>query len=110
MIYLAVRTPKEEELHIKFIGHDSLEAAKNEISIIRERLLIDGKIPLDCYVYEADEPIYGNRAYDLDDVDFNFYVEVDPEQRKQQEEQFDKVMETLKRKAEEEEAKYGKKE
>lgn len=110
MIYLAIRTPSEEEIHIKFVGHDNVESARREISIIRERLLIDGKLPLDCFVYEADEPEYGNKAYDLDDVDFNFYVEVDPEQRKRQEEQFEKVMGTLKRKAEEEEAKYGTKE
>jgi len=110
MIYLAVRTPSEEEIHIKFVGHESVEEARNEITTIRERLLLDGKLPLDCYIYEADEPLYGNKAYDVDDVDFNFYVEVDPEQRKLQEEQFEKVMATLKQKAEEEEAKYGKKE
>ena len=44
---------------------------------------------------------------ELDDVDFNFYVEVDPEERKRQEEQFEAVMQKLKEKAEEEEAKYG---
>lgn len=107
MIYLAVITPHEEEVHIKFEGHENVETARAEINEIRSRLLLDDKIPLDCYIYEADEPLYGNQAHNVDDVDFNFYVEVDPEVRKQQEEQFEKVMATLKAKAEEEEEKYG---
>lgn len=109
MIFLAVRTPNEQEIHIKYEGHDTVESARAEITLIRERLLLDGKIPLDCFVYEADKPEYGNKAYNVDDVDFNFYVEVDPETRKKQEAQFEEVMETLKKKAEEEEKKYGSK-
>ena len=63
MIFLCVRSPKEEEYHIVYEGHETVESAKEEITYIRESLLLQGKKPFDCYVYEADEPEYGQRAY-----------------------------------------------
>jgi hypothetical protein len=73
MIWLAIVTETEEEYHIRFEGHDSVESAKNEMSTITGRLLSDGKLPLPYYVYEADEPLHGHVAHHLDDIDFNFY-------------------------------------
>ncbi len=84
-IWLAMITEDENEYHIRFDGHNTIETAKNEIKEINNRLLLDKKLPLPYYVYEADAPLNGYDAYNLDDIDFNFYKEVkqiSPEERK----------------------------
>ena len=85
-IWLAMITEDESEYHIRFDGHTSVETAKTEIAEINGRLKRDGKIPLPYYIYEADKPKYGYEAYNLDDVDFNFYKEPTPEEEQFMEE------------------------
>jgi hypothetical protein len=86
MIFLAMvvhNTPNDyNEYHIRYEGHKTLDSAKAEIAEVRSRLVKDGKAPLDCYVYEAADgvPLYGNQAYNLDQIDFNFYRDLTPEE------------------------------
>jgi len=85
-IWLAIVTQNSiedayNEYHIRYEGHASLISAKAEISEVRSRLMKDEKLPLDCYVYEADVPMYGHTPYNLDDMDFNFYRELTPEEK-----------------------------
>jgi hypothetical protein len=83
MIYLAIHIPETcEEFHIRYEGHPTVEAAKAEMEEIFNRLVVDGKLPLPYYIYEADEPLYGNEAYHLDDIDFNFYRDPSEEEKK----------------------------
>lgn len=83
MIWLAMHIPETcEEFHIRYEGHATVEAAKSEMQEIFQRLVIDGKLPLPYYIYEADEPLYGNEPYHLDDIDFNFYREPSTEEQK----------------------------
>lgn len=84
-IWLAIVTHNEvktyNEYHIRYEGHSLLDNAKKEITEVRKRLLGDDKLPLDCYVYEAETPLYGYTPYNLDDIDFNFYRELTPEEK-----------------------------
>ncbi len=87
MIFLAIVSHNKVEdnyveYHIRYQGHKSVDSAKAEITEVRSRLIKDGKAPLDCYVYESadDTPLYGNQAYNLDDIDFNFYRDLTPEE------------------------------
>lgn len=84
-IWLAIVTHNDvenyNEYHIRYEGHSSVENARKEIQEVRRRLVVDEKLPLDCYIYEADEPLYGYTAYNLDDIDFNFYRELTPEEK-----------------------------
>ena len=86
-IWLAIVSHTEQpskeytEYHIRFEGHTTVESATKEVDEIRRRLIIDEKLPLDCYIYEAEEPKYGYQAYNLDDIDFNFYRELTPEEK-----------------------------
>jgi hypothetical protein len=76
MIFLAIVEPTScQEYHIKWEGHTTVETAKAELFELRSRLIADHKYPYDAYVYENDIPLYGNKAYTVDDVDFNFYGE-----------------------------------
>ena len=80
-IWLAMITEDESEYHIRFDGHESVESAKKEITEINGRLMRDKKIPLPYYIYEAYEPLHGYAAYNLDDLDFNFYKELTEEEK-----------------------------
>ncbi len=86
MIFLAIvthNTPESyNEYHIRYTGHKDVDSAKAEIAEVRSRLFKDGKAPLDCYVYESadDTPLYGYTAYNLDQIDFNFYRDLTPEE------------------------------
>ena len=86
MIFLAIvthNTPDDHnEYHIRYEGHKTLESARAEIAEVRKRLIKDGKEPLDCYVYESTDgvPLYGYPAYNLDQIDFNFYRDLTPEE------------------------------
>lgn len=107
MIFLCVRDPKEKEFHIKFEGHETVESGRLEITTIREQLLMQGKKPFDCYVYESDEPLYGQRAYELDQIDFNFYQEKTEEEIKASMDSFNAKVAEIKKLAEEEQKKFG---
>ena len=98
MIFLAIVkhntiSSKYEEYHIRYVGHESLDNAKSEIKEVRKRLINDHKTPLDCYVYEVegDTPLYGYTAYNLDQIDFNFYRDLTPEEEAKKQE----ALETL---------------
>lgn len=86
MIFLAIvshNTPSDyTEYHIRYEGHTTVESAEKEINEVRKRLIHDDKLPLDCYVYESVDgvPSYGYQAYNLDDMDFNFYRDLTPEE------------------------------
>jgi hypothetical protein len=86
MIFLAIithnNTDSYNEYHIRYTGHKDLLSAKTEIKEVRSRLVKDGKAPLDCYVYESstDVPLYGYTPYNLDQIDFNFYRDLTPEE------------------------------
>lgn len=86
MIFLAMvthNTPNDyNEYHIRYEGHKTLESARAEIAEVRNRLVKDGKAPLDCYVYESADgvPLHGYQAYNLDQIDFNFYRDLTPEE------------------------------
>lgn len=86
MIFLAMvthnTTSDYNEYHIRYEGHKTLDSAKAEIAEVRSRLVKDGKAPLDCYVYESEDgnPLYGYTAYNLDQIDFNFYRDLTPEE------------------------------
>lgn len=86
MIFLAMvvhNTPTDyNEYHIRYEGHETLESARAEIAEIRRRIVKDDKFPLDCYVYESADgvPLYGYQAYNLDQIDFNFYRDLTPEE------------------------------
>lgn len=79
MIFLAIVPPNSQEVHIKWRGHETVESATAELAKLRGLLLGQKKRPYDCYVYQADAPLYGLKAYELDEVDMNFYEEPTPE-------------------------------
>lgn len=84
-IWLAIVTHNDvknyNEYHIRYDGHTSVDNARKEILEVRRRLINDDKLPLDCYIYEADEPLHGYVPYNLDDIDFNFYRDLTPEEK-----------------------------
>ena len=86
MIFLAIvthnTTDSYNEYHIRYEGHKTVESARSEIAEVRRRLVADEKAPLDCYVYESADgvPLYGYQAYNLDQIDFNFYRDLTPEE------------------------------
>ena len=79
-IWLAIVTEDETEYHVEFAGHENVDNAKTEIKEINMRLMRDKKIPLPYYIYEAEEPLHGYEAFQLDDLDFNFYKELSEEE------------------------------
>lgn len=94
-IFLAIFPENNQEIHIKWEGHETVEAAKDELSKIREMMIKDNKIPMDCSVYQAEKPPFGLPVYNLDDVDFNFYREKSAEEIKRSQERFDAVMQLV---------------
>lgn len=107
MIILAIRDPKEKEFHIHYEGHETIETAKYEIEYIRQKLLLDGKKPFDCFIYEADEPEHGNKLYKLDDIDFNFYAEPTEEEIQKSMDDFNQKVAKIKELAEKEQKEFG---
>ena len=103
MIFLAIINPQEQEFHIKYEGHETVESARNEITYIRNKLLLDGKKPFDCYVYEAETPPYGQKSYLLDQIDFNFYAEKTEEEIQESLRVWNEKVAQVKKLAEEEE-------
>ena len=72
-IFLAIVPPAGEEIHVKWRGHTNKESAEKEMAMIRKLMVNQRKKPYDCYIYEGEAPLYGLKAYELDDVDMNFY-------------------------------------
>jgi len=104
-IFLAIFPPNGPEVHIKWTDHNCVETANEEILALRRQMILAGKIPMDCEVYEAEHPPFGLPSHLIDEVDMNFYTE--KETRKQSMD-FERTMQYLQRKAAEEEKKHGK--
>ncbi len=81
-IFLAMCPPNAQEVHIRWIGHNTIESAKTELSAIRSNMIGENRIPMDCYVYEAENPPFNLPIFTIDEVDFNFYRERTPEENK----------------------------
>jgi hypothetical protein len=94
-VFLAIFPADAQEVHIKWEGHETVESAKTELNKIREMMILDNKIPMDCYVYQAEKPPFDLPVYNLDDVDFNFYREKSPEEIRKSQERFDQVMQLV---------------
>jgi len=107
MLILAIRTPDEKEFHVHYEGHENLESAKFEITYIREKLLLDKKKPFDCYVYEADKPLYGYKLYKLDEIDFNFYEEQSEEEIQKSIDEFNRAAAQIRELAKKEQKQFG---
>ena len=75
MIFLAIHTPSGEEVHIKWKEHKKIEDAEKEMTNIRSIMMKQDRVPYDYYLYEDEKPPYGLKAYELDEVDMNFYEE-----------------------------------
>jgi hypothetical protein len=102
-IFLAMVPENGAEVHVKWEGHKTIEDARKELTQIRDVMLKDQRVPMDCYVYEAEEPPFGLPVHRIDEVDFNFYREKTDEEKDRSMQQFNKAMEYLKSKAIEEE-------
>jgi hypothetical protein len=63
---VSVDPTTEEETHMIWEGHDSLESAKTEYESIRTLSMREGIRPLDGYIYQAEKPPYGYEAKELD--------------------------------------------
>jgi len=75
-IFLVMVDPKtEEETHMEWEGHTVLAEAKVEFQSIRNMSMQEGIKPLDGYVYEAEKPLYGNKAVKLDMAHFAKHFE-----------------------------------
>lgn len=74
-IFLAICPTLGPEVHVRWRGHVTLKAANDELEQLRRLLLGQNKRPYDCYIYEAEAPPFGLRAYELDEIDMNFYEE-----------------------------------
>jgi hypothetical protein len=74
-IFLAIVPPRGSEVHVRWRGHNTVEAATKELTTLRSLLIGQNKKPYDCYIYEAEVPPYGLKAFELDEIDMNFYEE-----------------------------------
>lgn len=81
-IFLTMFPPNAQEVHIRWIGHETLESAKAELATIRAEMIGKWQVPMDCCVYEAETPPFGLPIHTIDEVDFNFYRERTPEENK----------------------------
>lgn len=82
MIYLAVMNPDGSESHMRWEGHENLDEAKKELSVMIEAGMKfyyesgdKNYMPMTAYVYEADRPLYGNEEEELDIDALQSYVE-----------------------------------
>jgi hypothetical protein len=75
-IFLVMVDPKtEEETHMEWEGHTSLEDAKTEYQTLRALSMKEGIKPIDGYVYEAEAPPYGIKPTKLDMAKFASFFE-----------------------------------
>jgi len=91
-IFLAIYPPDGSEVHVHWRGHATVEAATKELANLRKLLIGQKKKPFDCYVYEAEVPLYGFKVYELDEVDMNFYEEENVEQADEVQRKLDKAI------------------
>jgi hypothetical protein len=91
-IFLAICPVLGKEVHVRWRGHDTIDAASKEMASLRKLLLGQGKKPYDCYIYEAEAPPWGLKAHELDDVDMNFYEESAPADIEQTKKVLDKAI------------------
>jgi hypothetical protein len=78
-IFLAICPVLGPEVHVRWRGHKTVEDATKELNQLRKLLIGQQKKPYDCYIYEAEVPPFGLKAYELDEIDMNFYEESNPE-------------------------------
>jgi hypothetical protein len=74
-VFLAIVPPSGPEVHIRWRGHATVESANTEMKTLRSLLIGQKKKPFDCYIYEAEMPPFGNKVFELDEIDMNFYEE-----------------------------------
>lgn len=91
-IFLALFPPNAQEVHVRWDGHKTIESATKELTDVRTLMMKDNKVPMDCYVYEADAPPFNLPVFTIDDVDFNFYREKSPEEIEASKKRFDAAM------------------
>jgi hypothetical protein len=91
-VFLALFPPNASEVHVRWDGHQTVESATKELNQVREMMIKDNKVPMDCYVYEADAPPFGLPIFAIDDVDFNFYREKTKEEIEASKKRFDAAM------------------
>lgn len=110
MIFLAIVPPNSEEIHVKWKEYTKIEDATTELNNIRSILMKQDKMPYDCYVYDAEKPPFGLPAYEVDDVDMNFYEDKPKPMRTIRDLKNDlkKAVEEVAVLAKEEQEKYGK--
>lgn len=96
-VFLALFPPNGPETHVRWDGHKTVESATKELSQVREMMIKDNKVPMDCYVYEADAPPYGLPVFTIDEVDFNFYREKTPAEIEASKKRFDEAMKLVER-------------
>lgn len=116
MIFLAICPPTTQEIHIKWKEHKNVADAEKEMNNIRSIMQKQDKLPYDYYLYEAEKPPFGLKAYELDDVDMNFYeekserpvVETKPRTMKDFSNDMVEAVKEVAVLAKEEEEKYGK--
>jgi len=91
-IFLALFPENAQECHVKWEGHKTVESAKSELDQIRTMMIKENRIPMDCYIYEAEKPPFDLPTFAIDDVDFNFYREKTPEELAASERRFKEAM------------------
>jgi hypothetical protein len=96
-IFLALFPENAQECHVKWDGHKTLESAKSELDQIRNMMIKENRIPMDCYIYEAEKPPFDLPIFTIDDVDFNFYREKTPEEIAASEHRFNEAMALVQR-------------
>jgi len=106
MIYLAMVPPNGPEIHINWRGHKTTETAEQEMLELRKIMYKRNQLPMDYYIYEAELPTSG-KAYELDDVDMNFYEERTPDSIAQEKKRMEELLAKVKTLADEEKKKYG---
>lgn len=94
-LWLAMITEDETEYHARYEGHNTIEGARAEMAEINRRLIKDKKLPMPYYIYEAPEPLHGYEPYNLDDLDFNFYRELTPEEQAHRDKQVKELEEAF---------------
>lgn len=70
-IWLAFEDDEQREHHMKWEGHETIDSAKIELDYIFNAILAGGNKFPNTYVYEADEPLYGNEeeVFNLGEMD-----------------------------------------
>ena len=85
-IFIALFPENAKEVHVRWDGHSNVESAVKELEQVRTMMIKENRVPMDCYIYEAEKPPYDLPVFTIDEVDFNFYREKTPDEIKASEE------------------------